>query len=47
MGDKHNYVVIVNAKNNKKNMKISIRKHLHADSWYTYVHKDTSIQRIY
>ena len=41
MGDKQNDVVIFNTKNNKENMKIHIRNHVHEDSWYTYVHTYT------
>ena len=38
MEDKQNDLVIVNPKNNKENMKMHIRNHVRADSWYRYVH---------
>ena len=38
MGDKQNYVVIINPKINKENMNIYIRKRVCANSGYTYIH---------
>ena len=38
MGDKQNYVVIINPKINKENIKRYIRKRVCANSGYTYIH---------
>ena len=42
MGDKHNDIVIVNAKNNKKTLKDIYTDHVRADSLYTYLHTYTN-----